>query len=194
MRVIVHVLFWLTLTCWIALVVAPGLTGMTAFRVLEQEGASIPKYQAFFADDQTGMSRLAAGLVTDPLFRLTSLAQWVLAPLAVVLCLIEFRPLKMSSGWAQAVRLPLLVAALGLVIYHNAIMGPRMAHELETYRSAAAAMDRPVSEAARGRFDEDHRLAESLYSIRLLLLLGAVVATAGATAVASRGPRPNQSP
>ncbi|MAJ46384.1 MAG: hypothetical protein CBC35_03600 [Planctomycetes bacterium TMED75] len=193
MRVIIHALFWLTLTCWIALVVAPGLTGMTAFKVLEQEGATIPKYQAYFADDPTGMSRLAAGLVTDPLFRLTSLAQWILAPLAVVLCLIEFRPLRMSSGWAQAFRLPLLVAALGLVIYHNAVMGPRMAHELETYRSAAASMDRPASEAARARFDEDHTLAESLYSIRLLLLLGAVVATAGANAVASPRPRSGRS-
>lgn len=194
MRVIVHVLFWLTLTCWIALVVAPGLTGITAFRVLEQEGASIPKYQAFFAGDQTGMSRLAAGLVTDPLFRLTSLVQWVLAPLAVLLCLIEFRPLRMSSGWVQALRLVLLVAALGLVIYHNAVMGPRMAHELETYRNAAASMDRPVSEAARARFDEDHTLAERLYSIRLLLLLGAVVVTAGASAMTAPRPRPGQSP
>ena len=84
-------MFWLTLSCWIALVVAPGLTGITAFKVLEAEEASIPRYQAFFADDPEGMSRLAAGLVTDPLFRITSLLQWLLAPLAVVLCLILVR-------------------------------------------------------------------------------------------------------
>ena len=182
MRVLIHVLFWLTLSCWIALVVAPGLTGITAFKVLQEQGVVIPKYQAFFAENPEGMSRLAAGLVTDPLFQVTSMIQWGLAPLAVVLCLIEFRPLRLIPGWAQTIRLPLLVGALGLVVYHNALMAPRMSTELTNYRNAAAAMDRPVSDAARARFDQDHKLAETLYSIRLLALLGAVMMTAAGTA------------
>ena len=109
--------------------------------------------------------------------------------MAVVLCLIEFRPLRLMPGWAHSIRLPLLLGALGLVIYHNALMAPRMSMELETYRSAAATMDRPVSEAARARFDQDHTLAETLYSIRLLLLLATVVITAAGTASRTRAPR-----
>ena len=189
MRVLIHVLFWLTLCCWIALVVAPGVTGITAFKVLQEQEGVGPKYQAFFAQDPEGMSRLAAGLVTDPLFQITSLIQWGLAPLAVILCLIEFRPLRLIPGWAQTIRLPLLVGALGLVIYHNALMAPRMSSELTNYRSAAAAMDRPVSDAARARFDQDHTLAETLYSIRLLALLGAVVITAAGTASRVKAPK-----
>ncbi|MEE2681330.1 MAG: hypothetical protein VX641_03055 [Planctomycetota bacterium] len=169
------------------MVVAPGLTGMTAFGVLEEQGVVVPAYQAFFADDPTGMSRLAAGLVTDPIFRITSMIQWVLAPLAVLLCIIEFRPLRLMPGWAQAIRLPLLVIALGLVIHHNAVMAPRMSEELTTYRSAAARMERPVSDAARARFDQDHRIAERLYSLRLLVLIGAVAGTAAG--IASRASR-----
>ena len=119
MRAIVHALFWLTLSCWIAMVVAPGLTGMTAFTVLRDQQVSVPTYAPFFVDDPEGMSRLAAGLVTDPIFRITSMIQWVLAPLTVVLCIIEFRPLRLLPGWAQAIRLPLLALGLGLVIHHN---------------------------------------------------------------------------
>ena len=193
MRPFIHALFWLTLTCWIALVVAPGLTGITAFSVLKEEAVVVPRYQAFFAEDPEGMSRLAAGLVTDPLFRLTSLVQWVLAPLALVLCLIEIRPLRLMPGWAQSLRVLLLVGALGLVVYHNAIMGPRMAVELDDYRQAAAALDRPSSDAARARFDLDHKRAETLYSIRLLLLLGTVAITAAGVA-STRRPGPSNEP
>ena len=39
-----------------------------------------------------------------------------------------------------------------------------------------------VSDAARERFDVDHKIAERLYAIRLLALLGAVVATAAGIA------------
>lgn len=182
MKAIVHALFWLSLSCWIAMVVAPGMTGMTAFTVLRDQQVSVPTYAPFFVDDPEGMSRLAAGLVTDPIFRITSMIQWVLAPLTVVLCIIEFRPLRLLPGWAQAIRLPLLALGLGLVIHHNGLLAPRMSKELDTYRTAAAEMDRPVSDAARERFDVDHRIAERLYGIRLLALLGAVVATAAGVA------------
>ncbi|MEC8559440.1 MAG: hypothetical protein VXY94_05125 [Planctomycetota bacterium] len=182
MRVLLHVVFWLTLTVWIALVVAPGLTGMTAFGVLQDQEVSVARYADFFAGDQEGMSRLTAGLITDPIFRWTSSAQWVLAPLALVVCLIELRTMRWVPGWSRWARVWLVGAAFALVVYHNVVMGPAMQDELDTYREAAAAMDRPTSEAAHERFETMHRDAERLYSARLLLLVGAVAGTAAGAA------------
>ena len=162
--------------------VAPGLTGMTAFGVLQEQDVSIERYAEFFADDQEGMSRLAAGLITDPIFRWTSAVQWVLAPLALVICLVELRTMRWMPRWSGWLRVLLIGTAFALVIYHNSVMGPRMQRDLDTYRAAAASMERATSEAAQERFEIDHRIAERLYSARLLLLLGGVVGTAAGAA------------
>ena len=49
MRILLHVVFWLTLTVWITLVVAPGLTGMTAFGALQDQEVSVARYADYFA-------------------------------------------------------------------------------------------------------------------------------------------------
>ena len=56
---------------WFAAVVAPAIAAMSAFTVLPKEGASIPRYEAYFADDPAGMGRMVAGYVTDPVFVVT---------------------------------------------------------------------------------------------------------------------------
>ena len=182
MRILLHVVFWLTLTVWITLVVAPGLTGMTAFGALQDQEVSVARYADYFAGDEEGMRRLTAGLIADPIFRWTSRVQWVLAPLALVVCLIELRTMRWMPGWSRWGRVWLVGGAFALVIYHNLETGPAMQHELETYREAAAALDRPTSEAAHERFETLHRGAERLYTARLLLLVGAVTGTAAGTA------------
>ena len=179
MRILLNILFWLGLTIWIAMVTAPGLAGMSAFPALVEEGASLERYSAFFEDDREGMGRIVAGFVTGRVFLITDIAQWVLAPLVSVLGLLLIRPMRLYGGplaWAGS---SLLVGALILTLWHNGVMGPRMAGEIQTYRTAAEANDREAAEAAMTSFEVDHKTAERLFGLRWCLLLGTVAGFAG---------------
>jgi hypothetical protein len=184
MRRILHIIFWLALVLWVAVVVAPAIAAISAFTVLPEKGASIAQYQAYFAEDPAGMGRMVAGFVTDPIFIATDAIQWVLAPLVLLLAILEWQPLRMSRGPGNWIRLLTLVAATALVAYHNGIVAPRMAENLAEYRAAAAQDDSNTATRSMEGFDADHHVAEALFGIRLLLLLCAVVATAGAAPIA----------
>jgi len=186
----VHMLFWLTLTLWVAAVILPGAAGISAFIELPERHASIDTYSAYFGDDTKGMGRLVAGFVIDPLFVFTNIAQWILAPAACVLALFEWRPLRTSRGFSNWVRLFALFAALGLVLLHNIAFAPAMAADLAAYRAAAAANEAELADAAYARFDQYHLLAERLFGLRFLCLILAVCASAISTAM---GP-PRQEP
>ena len=122
---------------------------------------------------------IVAGFVTGRVFLITDIAQWVLAPLVSVLGLILIRPMRLYGGplaWAGS---SLLVGALILTLWHNGVMGPRMAGEIQTYRTAAEANDREAAVAAMTSFEVDHKTAERLFGLRWCLLLGTVAAFAG---------------
>ena len=73
-----------------------------------------------------------------------------------------------------------------LVVLHNGFMAPRMAEQLSAYR-VAAAMNQPESaDQALTAFDRDHQVAESLFGVRMLLVLVAIGASAGAVALRPR--------
>ncbi len=179
MRILTNILFWLGLTIWIAMVTAPGLTGMSAFPVLIEEGARIDRFEAYFQGDQEGMGRIVAGFVAGRVFLVTDAVQWVLAPLVTCLGLIALRPLRLYGGvfaWAGMI---LLVGALLLTLWHNGVMAPRMADTLQTYRAGAEIDDREKADGAMAAFDVDHKTAERLFSLRWCLLVGSVAGFAG---------------
>lgn len=184
MRILINILFWLGLTIWIAMVTAPGIAGMSAFPVLIEEAARIERFSAYFSDDQEGMGRIVAGFVTGRVFLITDIAQWVLAPLVTCLGLLTLRPMRLYKGVLAWSGMILLVGALLLTVWHNGVMGPRMADDIQTYRLAAEADDRASADAAMASFDVDHKTAERLFGLRWCLLIGAVAGFAG-------GPRRN---
>ncbi|MDG2031754.1 MAG: hypothetical protein P8J45_12185 [Phycisphaerales bacterium] len=187
MRIVLHVLSWLVLSLWLATIVSPGVAAISAFTQLPAEGASIAVYEPFFADDRAGMGRMVAGYVTDPIFSATDAVQWLLAPAALLLALLEWRPFRITRGIGQLIRILAVAAALALVVLHNASMAPRMSEQLTAYRVAAAKNQPEKADAALAAFDEDHRLAESLFGVRMLLVLVAIGASAGATALKRPG-------
>ena len=153
---------------------------MSAFPVLVEEGARLDRYATFFEDDQEGMGRIVAGFVTGRVFLITDLAQWVLAPLVSVLGLLLIRPMRLYGGPLAWTGSTLLVCALLLTLWHNGVMGPRMAEKIQTYRIAAEADDRQTANAAMKSFEVDHNIAERLFGLRWCLLLGAVAGFSGA--------------
>lgn len=187
MRIVIHVMSWLILSLWLASIVSPGVAAMSAFTQLPAEGASIDVYKPYFGDDQAGMGRMVAGYVTDPIFSATDAVQWLLAPAALVLALLEWRPFRTTQGVGQLIRIIAVAAALALVVIHNASMAPRMAEQLTAYRVAAAKNQPEEAGVALAAFDKDHRMAESLFGVRMLLVLVAIGASAGAVALKRPG-------
>ena len=163
-----------------------SIAAISAFTQIPEQKATIATYSAYFGDDHQGMGRMVAGFVTDPVFIITDLAQWFLAPITCILALLEWRPLRSSRGPANWIRLAALLAALALVAIHNIGFAPSMAEDLAAYRDAAAANDRGKAEAAYADFDQYHKTAETLFGIRMLLLLIALVASAAAVPLAPR--------
>lgn len=180
MRKTVHILFWLVLAFWLASVIAPAIAAISAFTVLPEQKASIATYEAFFGDDTEGMGRMVAGYVTNPVFIVTDWIQWFLAPAAFILALVEWQPLRTSRGAGNWIRLLAILAALVLVVIHNGSMSPQMNRDLTDYREAAAADDAERAQTAYTAFDRNHKMAETLFGIRGLLLIIAVGASAGA--------------
>ena len=176
MRALLYVLFWLSLVLWVAAVIAPVPAAISAFITIPSYEPVVPEYAAYFNDDAAGMGRLLAGFVTDPIFRVADLAQWFLASATFVLSLVLFGGRKHAWALARWCGIGLLAASLALVVYHNTIMGPRMADSISDYRAAARKLEPQLAAEARDRFDADHRLAEPLFGVRLLFLLGAVTA------------------
>ena len=103
----------------------------------------------------------------------------MLAPLVLILAILEWQPLRMSRGPGNWIRLFALAAATALVVYHNGVMSPRLGENLASYRAAAAHEDSEAAIRSLEAFNTDHHLAEALFGVRLLLLLGAVAASAG---------------
>ena len=181
MRKLIHLLLFLVMASWLAMIVAPGMAGMSAFTQLPEHQAEIAQYRDFFGSDHKGMGQLVAGYVTAPIFAFSDVAQWILAPLALLLVLLECRPLRILNGVGQYVCLVSITAALGLVLLHNVTMAPSMNADMAVYRDAITKNDVEQAGAAKARFNEYHATAESLYGIRLVLVLVGI----GALAVSS---------
>ena len=187
MRILTNILFWLGLTIWLAMVTAPGIAGMSAFPVLIEEGARIERFADYFSDDREGMGRIVAGFGTGRVFLITDIAQWVLGPLVTCLGFLALRPMRLYKGPLAWTGMILLAGALLLTVWHNGVMGPRMADDIQTYRMAAEADDRDSAEAAMASFDVDHKTAERLFGLRWCLLIGAVAGFAGGQRRAPEG-------
>lgn len=181
MRTVLHILFWLVTCLWFTMVAAPGIAAISAFTQLPEQGAMIPTYADHFANDPEGMGRLVAGYVTNPIFIASDMVQWFLAPTALLLAILLRTPLKIASGPGQMICVLALAGALGLVVVQNAFMGPRLEENLQAYRDAAAANRGEEAATAYAAFDADHRIAEPLFGIRLLLLTVAIAGAAGGT-------------
>ena len=170
---------------WLAMIIAPGMAGMSAFTQLPEQQAEIAQYREFFGSDHKGMAQLVAGYVTAPIFAFTDIAQWILAPLALLLVLLECGRLRILTGFGRYVCLLSITAALGLVLIHNLSMAPSMNADMDDYRAAIVDNDAEEAGAAKARFNEYHATAESLYGIRLVLVLvgiGALAASSTPTA------------
>lgn len=182
-RRLMSMLCMLSMTLWLTCVVTTGISAATAFTVLPKLNPFIPEYEAYEAIHH---GRLLAGLTVEPVFRLTDLAQLILAPATVLLVLIQNALLKPPT-FLRWINLGTVLIAITLVLCRWIVIDPPMDRHLETYRDAARMGDLKTANAEQEAFNGWHRIAEPLWgSTGLLLLIG--VASLGASIPSDRRP------
>ena len=177
MKRFLAITWWLLLTVWFAAATAPALAAISAFTQLQDLGILVTDYQAYLGTDPKGNGRLAAGFVTDPVFRITDNAQVAIATIGlIVLIITRGRPVGGSSP-ANIVN----IACFGIAAIIIAIlvfgMSASMNHELDAYRSAARMGDVAEADARLAAFNTMHPIAEKMHGFRAMAVLGMVIAS-----------------
>lgn len=170
--------WWILLAAWLVLATAPAITAISAFTNLQELGLSVSGYDSYFGDDSRAQGRLAAGFVTDPVFRITDIAQIaVILAIVLVLAILRGRPSGRPSI-ANAVTVAFLV--LAIILQAVLVLGflPKMNEDLVAYRTAAKDNNAQVADQRLASFNNLHPMAERLYGVRAFLVLG-MIATSG---------------
>ena len=154
---------------WLSVIVAAGFTAIITFKTVPDLEPAVAGYEAL---DQATRSRIVAGLITGPGFDAADLAQWILAPLLVVIMVAQriSNPASHRNILSWISSLAVLAAVL-IFMARCLWLNPNMSADLEIYRAAARAGDLEQVQATYESFDRLHGLAETLWSLVGLLLL-----------------------
>ena len=164
-------IWWILLATWFAAATAPALAAISAFTQLQELGITLNDYHPFLGDNPEDNGRMAAGFVTDPIFRITDAAQIGLAAGCVLVAI-------MTRGRPTGGRSRITLACLGVAVIIIAVLAlwlsPRMHVDLEAYRNAARANQAADATRHLEEFNQLHPIAEKLHGLRALAVLGMV--------------------
>lgn len=166
--------WWVLLAAWFAAATAPALTAISAFTQLQELGITVNGHQAYLGDDPLANGRFAAGYVTDPVFRITDIAQYVIAGcvLLVLMCT-RGRP---TGGRSRTTLVCFGIAAV-LIVMLAVWITPNMNDDLAAYREAAEAGRVAEADAHLEAFNTLHPFAERMHGLRALAVLGMIAAS-----------------
>lgn len=176
------VTYWLSLAVWLSALVAGGIAAVHVFGRLPALEPALERFEAYPAAEH---GRIAAGMIMSDLFFTTDLVQFVAVPLALITAVLQvtlFRqPIRRP---ANLVRLGCVVIAAGLFAYDAIAVAPAIYAELNDYWAAAEAGDIDGAAIHAEAMASRHDTAELVLQANLLLVLGAL----GASAVAFAPP------
>ena len=181
LKITASILWWLCIVIWCAAIATPGGAAIAAFTRLPAVEATMPGISAYFADDPAGAGRFVAGYVTNPIF-LASDMVCLGSALGCLLALLLTRFQPCGPGRAGKIAVFSIVITGAALTWYLWRVAPELAVELEAWREAVLANDRPRAEAAWTRFDPLHRVAARLMNIQIAMLIVAVIAGAIANA------------
>ena len=175
-RTMVSIMVWLCMCLWTAAAISAGVSAMGIFAVLPDLQPTLSDYTALPVESQ---GRLAAGLITEPIFTATDLAQ-AACSLLLLLGVILHRMLGMGSHRpaAYVVWLLSIAAACALLWGRLLLMMPKMNRMLQGYRDAAMDGDLDRALVAKKAFDALHPAAASMMEGCVAFLMIAIVAGA----------------
>lgn len=200
----IHVL---ALALWLAAIISVGVAATAVFTMLPRTELMLPRFEEYVQQAHgegtpalraREYGRIAGGQVMDPVFRMSDRAQALLALVALISLvgwMIESsrctpaRTAPAAARWVALARLACIFAAGALLAWQLLLMAPRMDAALHEWWRAAEAAD-PTAAGFRAAFDEDHLLANRLYTLRLPLVVAALLMAAASPAWPQRGCRP----
>lgn len=177
MKILASILWWLGIVIWFAAIATPGGAAISAFTQLPALEATMPGIADYFSDDPAGAGRFVAGYVTNPIFLVShTICFWSAAGCLLALLIAGFQPCGPGLTGKIAVT-SVIIAGVALAWYLWRV-APGLEIELQAWRDAVLADDRPGAEAAWSRFDPLHRTGARLMNVQLAMLVVGVVSGA----------------
>jgi hypothetical protein len=175
-QMLVSILVWLCLCFWLAAAIAAGVSAAGVFAVLPDLEPTLTPYAALPVEVQ---GRIAAGLITEPIFTATDLLQGACSIL-LVLGVVLHEILRMGSHrplarwvWAGA------IAVASILLWGRMLLlMPTMNGELRQYRATAMEGNLDATIKAREAFDALHPTASTMMETCVACLVLAIVAGA----------------
>lgn len=182
-RCLVSILVWLSLATWFTAVVSAGVSAMGIFATLPGLEPILPTYSMLSPEAQ---GRIAAGLVTEPIFTATDLVQCAasIALVAGVILhwLLSRRVHRRIARWTWTLAIAVATCTLwGRVLF----LMPEMNQQLHDYRQAASSGNMDVADTARLAFESMHPTASMLMEATAACLLLALLVGAAAAGLES---------
>jgi hypothetical protein len=178
------VVYWLSLTAWLAAMAAAGLAAAHAFAKLPATPMVLEAYALYPAAEH---GRIAAGLMMADLFATVDFIQFAAIPLAVVTLALQLTVFGLPARRpANIVRLACLVLAAGLFAYYAVAVAPALNGALRTYWDAARAGDLETAALYRQLAGTYHSTARLVLQLNLGLVVAAICASAIALAPSPR--------
>lgn len=176
MRVMVSMLCWICLCLWLAAALTAGGSAIGVFATMPDLHVTLAEYEHLPADDQT---RLAAGLITEPIFAATDVLQILLSSMMLIGVALHWcmrmgchRPLARGI-WTSSI-----LIAIAMLWWRVVMIMPSMNHDLRTYRDASAHGEHEAADLAKTAFDAMHPVASAMMEIGAGLLVLAIFAGA----------------
>ena len=176
LRTPITMITWLATTLWFAAIAAAGAAAAGVFAILPGLEPTLAEYRAL---DPALHGRLASGLITEPIFTATDIAQIVMS-IIVIACVSAFWLLGLAAGRPLS-RIAWSIASLGAVAclwIRIIFVMPGMNADLQRYRAAAREGDAEQATLAYDAFNAMHPTASSLMELSAVLLLIAIAALA----------------
>ena len=177
LKITASILWWLCIVIWCAAIAVPGGAAIASFTRLPAVEATMPGIAEYFAGDPAGAGRFVAGYVTNPIF-LVSDKVCLGSALGCLLALLlsGFQPC--GPGRAGKIAVFSIMIAGAAMTWYLWRLAPELGVELQAWREAVLANDRPRAEAAWSRFDPLHLTAARLMNLQLAMLIVTVIAGA----------------
>jgi len=176
MRIMTSMMCWLCLSLWLAASLTAGGAAIGVFSTMPELDVTLADYSHLPPEDQT---RLAAGLITEPIFAATDIIQILLSSLLIAGVVLHWcmgmgrhRPVA-RFVWSGAI-----VVAAGMLWWRIVMIMPSMNRHLRAYRDATADGAQDIADQARVAFDSMHPVASTMMEVGAVLLILAVLAGA----------------
>ena len=171
---ILNILAMLSTAGWFAAAAGMGLAAAVVFGVVQNLDPALPGWENV---DPSMTARLAAGLVTEPIFSLADTMQWILGTLLLIITAVQAWRCDLSRrcrwDWVRVIGIS--GASLFFLARMLLVSGP-MKIELAAYRAAARNGQHETALSIVEGFNWWHYRAEDLWGLTTLCLIVVLMA------------------